>query len=367
MKIINKKVIYFNGRFLSQTTTGVQRYAQELIKAIDIEIDRNFQDYKDYSFIILTPRNTIEILDLKHIKIKKVGYCKGHIWEQFELPFYSFNEFLINLCNIAPILKKNQVLTIHDAAIYSNKNAYSSIYIAWYRFIYSVLRRTLKKIITVSEFSKKELSTYSKIPKEKLSVIYEGKEHILNFKNDESIMEKHKLRTGSYILAVSSLNPNKNFKSIVEALELLPDSEFEVVIAGGMHDKVFADSNISFSGRIKHVGYVSNDELKTLYINAGCFIYPSFYEGFGLPPIEAMACGCPVIVSNTASLPEICGDAAVYCDPYSISDIAKKINMVMSNKDLRNSLRKKGIKRSGKFKWEQAAKESFNVFKGVGL
>lgn len=113
------------------------------------------------------------------------------------------------------------------------------------------------------------------------------------------------------------------------------------------------------------MGYVSDAELRALYEHAACFVYPSFYEGFGLPPLEAMACGCPVIVSNAASLPEVCGDAALYCNPCSPEDIAEKISLLMADPRLREDLRQKGLERAKQFTWEKCARETFAIIEKV--
>src|SRR5207253_1940106 len=124
----------------------------------------------------------------------------------------------------------------------------------------------------------------------------------------------------SYVLAVGSLTPNKNFNGVVRAATLLGDLDCKIVAAGGANTRVFNGVALADDALIM-AGYVTDGELHALYENAACFIFPSFYEGFGLPPLEAMHCGCPVIVSDRASLPEVCGEAAVYCDPDDPADM----------------------------------------------
>ncbi|AJY73975.1 glycosyltransferase family 4 protein [Paenibacillus beijingensis] len=357
------KSIYINGRFLSQSITGVQRYALELIKAIDLVIDVDKQLQKSFSFELLVPSEIRYEPELKHIKIRKVGKLKGHLWEQLELPFFARMGLLVNLCNTAPILKKIQTVTIHDAAVFANPSQYTLTFRLWYRFLYRVLGIKNGKIITVSNFSKNELQKYSKIRAENLKVIYEGKEHILNISEEDSILQKYGLKKNRYVLAVSSNSPNKNFHAIVKAISLLEPMDYDIVIAGGSSSKIYAQNKIPVSDRVKLVGYVSDQELKALYQNAGCFVYPSFYEGFGLPPLEAMTCGCPVIVSNAGSLPEIFEEAALYCNPDSVTDVAEKIALVMQDTDLQNQLRQKGMHHVKKFQWDQSASQSLLVFK----
>lgn len=358
-----RKKYILNGRFLTQSTTGVQRYAVDLVKALDMLIDCGLIDSNHYSFCLLSPKNVRYDLNLKHIPLRQVGHFKGHFWEQIELPLYAHDGFLINLCNTAPLLKFNQVVTIHDASVYGFPQAYSIAFRIWYKLLFKWLGATSRKIVTDSAFSKEELAKYCGIKKDKMHVVYLGKEHILAVRPDDSILRRHDLMSKRFVLAVSSMNPNKNFKSIVQAMELLGSMRFDTVIAGGTNPNVFSRSDVSLSDNVRHVGYVSDGELRALYEHASCFVYPSFYEGFGLPPLEAMACGCPVLVSQAASLPEVCGDAALYCDPHDPEDIAEKIRLLMSDEALRAELRQKGLERAMQFTWDKCAKETMAVIR----
>ncbi|MEO0855017.1 MAG: glycosyltransferase family 1 protein, partial [Cyanobacteria bacterium J06648_11] len=318
--------IYINARFLSQRLTGVQRYAFELVKTLDrLLADATLPD--DITFTLVAPAKILTTPTLACIELRQVGRLSGHLWEQVELPLYTAGHPLVSLCNTAPLAKTEQVLTIHDAAVYGAPDAYSFAFRSWYRLLFSTLGRRLRAVITVSEFSKSELLHYCSIPAERLHVIYSGREHAVATPADASILLEHHLSDRPYLLAVSSLSPHKNFSGIVKALEILEADagEFDVAIAGGANPSVFSQDSHPLSDRVKYVGYVSDAQLRALYENARGFIYPSFYEGFGLPPLEAMSCGCPVIVSQAASLPEVCGDAALYCDPHDPGDIADKM------------------------------------------
>jgi len=356
--------IFINGRFLTQSITGVQRYAVELVKALDRLLTEKAIDPLLYSFELLVPRNVKHELDLRHIPMRRVGHLTGHLWEQLELPFHSRRNLLVNLCNAAPMATRNQVVTIHDAAVFGFPSAYSLLFRTWYRFMLKRLGKVASQVITVSAFSRRELIHYCDIVENKLKVVHEGAEHIVNVGSQSCVLEKFNLTGRRYILAVSSLNPNKNFIAVVKAIEFMQDMDVDFVIAGGTNPAVFSTTSSLQTG-VKYVGYVSDGELRALYEHAACFVYPSFYEGFGLPPLEAMACGCPVIVSQAASLPEVCGDAALYCDPESPSDIAEKVRIVLSNESFREELRKKGLMQVPQFSWERCARETFAVIEEV--
>lgn len=344
--------------------TGVQRYAIELVKSFDKLIERGDAIGRDFKFTLLTPPGPVRDLGLRHIEVRAAGRWQGHLWEQFELPFHAKDGLLVNLCNTAPVLKRNQVTTIHDASVYAVPQTYSFTFRAWYKLLYRLSKVTSKKIVTDSEFSKRELIRYCKIKPGKIRTIYLGREHIHDFQSDDGFLEAIGTKK-PYLLAVSSMSPNKNFRSIVQAVSIIGKADFDIMIAGGSNPKVFAAPDQTEQGEYQYLGYVDDRQLRTLYENADCFIYPSFYEGFGLPPLEAMASGCPVIVSQTSSLPEVCGDAALYCDPNDPEQIAKKILQMMNDQGLRNALRKRGLEQAKRFSWDKCSEEMIEVIREV--
>jgi glycosyltransferase involved in cell wall biosynthesis len=175
-------------------------------------------------------------------------------------------------------------------------------------------------------------------------------------------------KTENFILCVSSLEPRKNILNLILALKKLRLPDMKLILVGS-RSKVFSSNELKdllYSQKnIFLTGYISDDKLIRLYRKAKLFVYPTFYEGFGLPPLEAMSCGCPVVVSNVASLPEVCGNAAYYVDPYNIESIAEGIHRVLTNDTLRESLRERGLERARLFSWEESAKKHIEVFEEV--
>jgi glycosyltransferase involved in cell wall biosynthesis len=352
--------VYINGRFLTQKTTGVQRVAEEILKNLDKCLGE--QNIKA-KFIILIPKNVIKQLDLKNIETRKVDFLKGHLWEQAVLPWITRKSFLINFCNTGPLFKKNQSVFIHDAAIQSAPNGFSKKFIYWYKIIYKLLGSNARNIVTVSNFSKEELINYYPKMENKISVVYNGANHVLDIKHDDEILKKHGLVDKNFILAVSSANPNKNFKVIMDAVSKMKDFEGEVIIAGGKQGNVFSDNTLEFNEKCKWVGYVSDEELVSLYKNAKVFVFPSIYEGFGLPPLEAMSLGCPVISSNKASMPEVLQDHAIYFDATKPEELVERINLIFSNQKLVEGLSRGGQAYAQTFTWEKAANELVDIIK----
>ncbi|CAM3776428.1 glycosyltransferase family 4 protein [Marinicrinis lubricantis] len=356
--------IYINGRFLTQKITGVQRYAFQLVRSIDNWLEQNGSGL---TVTILVPGKSDLMIDikLKNILLKRIGRLKGHSWEQLELPFFSRGGFLVNLCNTGPMYKRMQQVTIHDAAVFANPKAFSRTFRSWYRYLLKRLTKSTSFITTVSNFSRDEISKYCDVTPCKISVVYPGKEQLEGeLQPDNLFLKEQGLDQKKYILAVSSLNPNKNFNSILKAVDLMTkEYDVSIVVAGAINRRVSGNYQLDNQSNVQYVGYVTDEQLIALYKNASCFVFPSFYEGFGLPPIEAMASGCPVIVSNTSSIPEVCGDAAVYCDPNSPQDIAEKIELVIRDEELQKSLRAKGLIQVKKYNWNTSA----NVFMSLLL
>lgn len=358
--------VNINGRFLSQPTTGVQRYALELIIGIDKLLDEDQYKCKSFLFSLMVPPNSKQLPILKNISIKQIGRLNGHMWEQLELPFYGRLGLLVGFCNTGPLLKRNQIVTFCDASVYRVPKAYSMSFRLWYRMLFTTIGRRAKGVLTISDFSCDELTACCGIPKEKITVTYPGIDHQgWGEKHEEILSNKVHSTDRPFVLAVSSMSPHKNFRALVEAVKLLGETDFDVIIAGGTNPAVFKNADIPLPNSVKHMGYVSDTELKSLYLHAACFIYPSLYEGFGLPPLEAMSNGCPVIVARAGSLPEVCGDAALYCNPLNPQDIADKISTLMSNAKLRDELRAKGAERSKMYTWEKCARETLTAIEKV--
>jgi len=344
-----------NGRFLTQSTTGVQRFAREIIRA---SATQNLLTPSNAT--LLAPHSPDIESSFFGLSVRQIGKHQGHLWEQVDLPRAAGDDFTVNFCNTAPIALRRQMVVLHDASVAANPQNFTFAFRTWYKMMIRAYGGRAQQIGTVSKFSAGEISKYFGIPLSKIEVIPESGEHILRETPDFSIHEKFGLDPDSYFLAVSSLSPNKNFLGVLQAVARLPSLPFKFVIVGGRNAKIFSSNAIDTNGAVE-VGFVSDAQLRALYERAACFVYPSLYEGFGLPPLEAMSCGCPVLVSNTSSLPEVCGDAAIYCDPCDPSDISKKLGMLLGSPETRRDLRQAGLVHAQKWTWKRAAARFYEL------
>ncbi len=364
------KNLYINARFLTQTLTGVQRYAIELVQAMDLLLHREL-NAEDVRFTLLVPRGKRADIALQHMQVKQVGSLRGHLWEQLELPLYARDGLLLNLCNSSPIMKRRRIVTLHDASVFAVPYSYSFAFLTAYRSLFRLAGKSALRIITPSQYSREQLIDWCGIPSSIIRVIGLGVDHIHRQQADPAYAEQL-LPDQPFILAVGSLNPHKNLQMLERAVR--EGLSHATIIAGSVDPRVYADASLVArnaaspgpdSSLVRYAGRVDDRELRTLYKHAACFVFPSLYEGFGLPPLEAMACGCPVIVSHAAALPEICGDAALYCNPTDAADIAAKIRQVIDEPALAERLRRQGIAHAASFTWERCARETFAVIQEV--
>jgi glycosyltransferase involved in cell wall biosynthesis len=290
--------------------------------------------------------------------------------EQLELPGLIPKEtklFWSPHYNIPVFYRGPLLVTIHDVLHLAmpqylegwHKKAYAN-------WLFWCLRKKATAILTDSQFSKEEIIRYTPAGNQAISVVHLGIDE-----NWFNVTKQQRPHERPYIIFVGNVKPHKNVRGLLEAFSLVKDKiPHNLVIVGKREGFISGDEGVarqaeSLGQRVIFTGYVTDDVLKQYIAHAEALVLPSFYEGFGLPPLEAMACGCPVIVSKAASLPEVCGDAALYCDPYDPKDIAEKIKQLVANPSLQESLRQKGLEQAKRFTWEQCAQETVAVIRKV--
>lgn len=270
-----------------------------------------------------------------------------------------------------PPTRAAKVTTIHDLAVLKYPEVFPPNILSAHRRRLAWVKKECDLIIAVSKSTKKDIIEILKIPEAKIHVIYEAPS--FNFTSEVSprrgrgpstsevfrVKKRYGIK-GDYILSVATLEPRKNLQRIIKAFKILGKdfNDFQLVLVG----KIGWGESLKPSQNIILTGYVTDEELSVLYSGASCLIYPSLYEGFGQPILEAMACGCPVVTSNISSMPEVAGDAAVLVDPLSVESIAEGIKKALEN---REELVKKGYQQVKKFSWDKCARETLKVYEEV--
>lgn len=357
-----RPVIYVNGRFITQPLSGVQRFAIEICHALA----RVSSAQGRPAPLILLPDAQITEQDAPNLPRRTVGRRHGQIWEQCELPLAARHGVLINLGNTAPLWGRRQIVIIHDAGVFGHPESYSWKFRLWYRFLHFFLCRTRTRLVTVSEFSRAELSRYLRIPASRITVIGEGADHIARVTPDTTILARHDLKSQRFVLAVGNLAPHKNLTRLDALARALSLRGIPLVISGSVNNAVFNSNGTQVLPKpATYVGRVSDAELRALYDAAACFVFPSLYEGFGLPPLEAMACGCPVVTADIPVLHEVCADAALYADPTDPEDISRSVVRILDTPALAQELRAAGTMRAASFTWDRAAQALLQIAQDI--
>jgi glycosyltransferase involved in cell wall biosynthesis len=346
---------------------GLGRYTKNLVEAIG-KVDQE-NDYE-----ILLPHRPSTFLEYPNVKCRVVRFpiFKRRFWEQVATVMvdrYDLLHFPYDSCVAAK--RGKFVATIHDVKplIFPNLNRRYN----WKE----VLRKTISPrpyeiidhIVTVSECSKRDIVEKLGVSESKVSVVYQGVEL---GRYCPQVQSSHQPEVGgSYILCVAGNDPTKNVKTLIQAFGMLPDNlrnSHKLVLVGDVQRQRDVHQMIrqmKIEKQIVLCGVVSEERLISFYQNAKLFVFPSLYEGFGLPVLESMACGCPVVSSRSSSLPEVIGDAGILVDPLNPSEMSQAMEGILINSELWAQLRQVGLNRAKQFDWRQTALKTVEVYKKV--
>ena len=347
--------ISINGRFLTQRPSGVQRFAAEVIKAIDRLLDDDEFKMLRGHIDIVAPRSAPDF-PLANIPLRRCGQRGGYLWEQVELPLHTAGLFLLNLCMIGPLAKRRQVVVVHDATVKALPGNFSWRFRTAYSLMIPLLCRLSARAVTVSEFSRREIGKLYGVDTDAMPVCSEGGDHILAVPADPAVVDRLGLTGKRFLLGVGIASAHKNFANLIAAFERAQLDNTVLVLTGNRENWIFGQLNSIDLPNVKSVGHVSNGELRALYEHALALVFPSRYEGFGLPPLEAMVCGCPVIVSDQAALVEVTGDAALRCGMDDVDGLARLMTDIAADPALRTRLAAAGRDRAAPFTWAATAR-----------
>jgi len=351
-----KAHLLLNGRFLTRTMTGVDRVASELSVALmDRLAARGGKPLR-----IVAPAAPVEQPEERSARLLSIeklpsARLNGYLWEQLALLFAAQPSWLLSLCNLGPIFRSRQVVMIHDAQIFTQPEAYSKGFRLAYHMLLPRVANRARVVLTVSDFSRRELEHAGVVPPGKAIVVHNGVDHMAGIPDDGEALERFALQSGGYFLAIGTLAAHKNLPMLIEAAKARSDTSVPLIIAGGGNPKVFRDHGLTEEKGVRFLGRVSDVELKALYTGAKALVFPSKTEGFGLPPLEAMFCGCPVIATTGGAVPEGCGDSALYADPASPKEWTAAMEKLAADPQLCEELGQRGAERAAEFTWARAA------------
>lgn len=343
---------------------GIARYVYELLKGM------NHLESKIEFFVIINANSPL-LLDNSISKIEKIVISSSWIsfGEQVELPsvLKTHNIDLFHTPSfVAPLIVPCKlVMTIHDLNHMVLPQFYTWFHQLYYKLV--VHRSVFKSecILTVSEFSKKEIMRTLGLGGDKIFVTYNGVSETYKVIDDELMKQYIREIYGlpeKFIFCVSNNKPHKNITQLVRAY-CYSDIDTPLVLACPVDYNLI---KIAESHNKKHLIYfskfINEKHLPVLYSMTELFVYPSTYEGFGLPPLEALACGAPIVVSQSSSLPEVVGDCAVFANPYDYRDIARALEQGLNDENVRENLKSRGIKHSSKFSWDKMCRETFDIY-----
>lgn len=299
------------------------------------------------------------------------------LWSHLYLP-YAIGKNKVDVFHepffVAPVFKRcPTVVTIYDTAFLYHPKFYNKRSVLYLGALLSGSVKRADSIIAISENTKTDILGNFKVPPDKIHVIPLGTDDAFRVLEDRGRIEEVKMIYGiknDYILNVSLISPRKNIEGLIRAFKLIKESketDLKLVVAGGngwLYEDVYREARSSgLDKEVIFTGHVPREHLVCLYNGAKAFVFPSLYEGFGLPLLEAMACGCPVVASRASSVPEVCGDAALFADPRDIEELADAVNRIMEDAPLRRELIKKGLERVKRFSWEKMAGRTLSVYR----
>lgn len=362
---IDARLVYYH-------QAGIGQYILRLTQAL-ARIDR-----QDHFVLFKSRKDSTHLVDQPNFKVQSLWTPSHHRFERLAMSL-ELAPHPLDILHSPDFIPPSSarcptVITVHDLAFLLYPRFLTRDSARYYGQV-DLAARDADHIIAVSESTKRDTVNLLGVPENKISVIHEAAHPLFApMSKQDALKQVHnQYRTsGDLILFVGTIEPRKNIPTLLKAFRYLKDnyrSQATLVIAGNrgwLVEEVDAlIDQLGLEGSVRCLGGVPNEELVYLYNASKLFVFPSIYEGFGLPPLEAMACGTPVIVSNTSSLPEVVGDAAWLVNPEDIEGLAVAIHRILSDDKLAAQMREKGLKRSAVFSWERAARETLEVYRKV--
>ena len=343
-----------NGDYVALRPTGVARYAREVTLQLDTLMAERHPLTRGLQLELIVPRQSDT--GLTHIPTRLVREFKyprlPQFWVQAQLPFY-VKGGLLSFCNLAPVTVSRQIACIHDLHTRLMPESYGLLFRLVHRIILPILGRRAARITTVSGLSRQHLADYGVAPQSKIVVTYNGADHAKRWVAGRSRLVD--AATRPYVVCLGRDLKYKNTELMVRLAPFLDEMGLDLLIAGDVDLSAYGRDGARPTDNVRLLGRIDDDEFAQVLSRALCFLFPSRIEGFGLPAIEAMVHGCPVVASTSPCLPEICGDAALFADPDGIGDWLAAIAKLRDDRGLRSQLVDKGTARAAVYSWRKIA------------
>ena len=348
-----------NGRFLTQPQTGVQRYAGEITRAIDARLAGDEDLRRRIRWEMLLPADCAVLPRYEAITVRRSKRGRGYAWEQTVLPSKATGG-LVNFANLGPLAHGRQIVCLHDANVFLEPSSYSRGFRLAYRALFPLLARRARAVTTVSRFSADMLKRFGVTGARPSEVIPNGHEHALRWNASASRFAAPDAFKRPFVFALGSRAKHKQLDLLLGLAPALDARGIDLYVSGGT-SSIFATTALPRTSNVFPVGFVSDDDLAALFSRALCFAFPSRTEGFGLPLLEAMVHGAPIVAAACASMPEVCGDAALYAPPDDPAVWLKRIDQLAADADLRGALRARGKARCTLFSWDDGAERYLDL------
>jgi glycosyltransferase involved in cell wall biosynthesis len=343
-----------NGRFLTQPFSGVQRYAHEILHALDELATAGEASARGLDLELIVPSELRETPRLSAIAIRSAGRGRGHLWEQTVLPAIAADGVL-SLCNSGPLAIGRQIICLHDINTRLFPGSYSRAFRSLYRVLHPALGRRAQRIATVSHYSAKMLADHRIAPEHRILVAGNGFEHAMRWTPVWSGRISAAANPDT-VFVLGSPAPHKNVGMLLSLAGRLDDAGLRLAVAGPSDSRVFQSLLDGVDAPNVHwLGRITDNEIAAVLSKCLCLAFPSLAEGFGLPALEAMALGCPVIATDRTSLPEIGGNAMLYAPPDAPEAWLNQILRLRNDPALRDSLIPSGRARAQEFSWRKSA------------
>ncbi len=340
--------IYFNGKFYSRELNGVHRVADRLIRECDARLSER-PPYQRPQAVLFAPADSAWLPELRTIRIERVGRG-GQLWEQVMLARRASDGILVNLANLAPIVHRRKLTMVHDVQFLFDDSGFSLAQRLGYKLLVPRIARSSQYVCTVSDFSKRMLQVFGVSDADRIVVVPNGADHILEASPDAALRMRLGLRKSGYVVMFGSPKPYKNNAVVLDAFANGAMGETRLVIVGPRRE-VLEQAGLTPPSDALFAGRVDDGALRALLSDALAIAFPSRTEGFGLPPLEAMLCDCPVVASPAGAIPEVCVDAVSYAgvdDPIAWRDAFIALR---EDEGLREAKIAAGRRRARQFTW----------------